>query len=94
MLEQVQVVRVSSEDTFIVHDIESLTVILFIVIVLVGVVSRGVLELVLLADHFGLGTLERLSHIFKFILLLNQAMDTHPQLSSMSYCISLQPSLT
>ena len=58
---------VSSEDTFVVHDVESLAVIVLIIVIFVGVVGSGVLELLLGADHFGLRTLKRLSHIFKLI---------------------------
>ena len=60
LLQQIQVVCVSPEDAFIVHDVESLA---FIVIIVVG---RHVLELLLLAHHLWLGSLKRLSHIFKF----------------------------
>ena len=57
---------ISSEDTLVVHNVEGLSVILFIVIVRESVIVC-ILELVLGADHLRLRSLERLSHNFKFI---------------------------
>ena len=71
LLQKVHIVSVSSEDSLIVHDVKSLTVLFFIVVVLVSVVGGGVLKLLFLADHLRLGPLERLGHIFKLIKLIN-----------------------
>ena len=61
LLQQVQIVRVSPEYTFVVHDVESLAIVL-----IAFVVGGRILKLLLLADHLRLGSLECLSHIFKF----------------------------
>ena len=58
---------VATEHSLVIHDVESLTVILLVIVVGVGVVGGRVLELLFLAHHFGLSTLERLGHNFKFI---------------------------
>ena len=67
LVQVLQVVRVSAEDSLVIHDVESLAVVLLVIIVGVGVVGGRVLELLFLAHHFRLSTLERLSHNFKFI---------------------------
>ena len=59
---------ISSEDTLVIHDVKGLSIIFLIIIVRESVVAL-ILELVLLADHFRLRSLERLSHNFKFIEL-------------------------
>ena len=57
---------VSSEDALVVHDVEGLAIIILVVIVRVSVVSRGVLELLLLPHNLGLGSFESLCHISNF----------------------------
>ena len=66
LFEQVRVVSVTSEDTLVVHDVESLTIVVLIIIVGVGVVGARVLELLLGPHHLGLGTLKCLSHISNY----------------------------
>ena len=67
LVQVLQVVRVATEHSLVIHDVESLAVILLVIVVGVRVVGGRVLELLFLAHHFRLSTLERLSHNFKFI---------------------------
>lgn len=53
---------VSTEDAFVIHDIESLTIIIVIIVIRERVIGRAVLEFLFLAHDFGLSTLEGLSH--------------------------------
>ena len=68
LLQKVRIVRVSSEDSLIVHDIEGLTIVILVIIVGVGVVGGSVLELLLLANDLGLGTLKGLSHFSNLLI--------------------------
>ena len=57
--EQVQIVSVSTEDTLVVHDVESISIIFIFVFHGIGV---GISELLLALDDFGLGSLKGLGH--------------------------------
>ena len=67
LVQVLQIVGVATEHSLVIHDVESLAVILLVIVVGVRVVGGRVLELLFLAHHFRLSTLERLSHNFKFI---------------------------
>ena len=67
LLQQVGVVSVSTEDSFVVHDIHGFTTIILVIIPLVCRDHIWIFKLIFATHNFGLGTLKRLSHSFKFI---------------------------